>query len=113
MPSPGDEEEMEERNGRKGANEERKRKGGRNEKGYKKAEEFKKYLEGERSARDPRFDLKIFQYVQLYLFPSLPLSSASPFLRLACPSSRPLARQCCYHCLPLVFSTRCGKDTDE
>jgi len=66
---------MEIRNGRKGANEERKGQGRRNEKGYKKAEEFKKYLEGERSARDPRFDLKVFQYVYLYLylFPSFPL----------------------------------------
>jgi len=38
-----------------------------NEKGYKKAEEFRKYLDGERSARDPRFDLKVFQYVHLLL----------------------------------------------
>jgi hypothetical protein len=44
-----------------------KRREGRNEKGYKKAEEFRRYLDGERSARDPRFDLKVFQYV-----PSLP-----------------------------------------
>jgi hypothetical protein len=40
-----------------------KRKEGRNEKAYKKAEEFRRYLDGERSARDPRFDLKVFQYV--------------------------------------------------
>jgi hypothetical protein len=39
------------------------RRGERNEKGYKKAEEFRRYLDGERSARDPRFDLKVFQYV--------------------------------------------------
>jgi hypothetical protein len=37
--------------------------GERNEKGHKKAEEFRMYLDGERSARDPRFDLKVFQYV--------------------------------------------------
>jgi hypothetical protein len=43
------------------------RRGERNEKGYKKAEEFRMYLDGERSARDPRFDLKVFQYVYLLL----------------------------------------------
>jgi hypothetical protein len=54
------------------------RRGERNEKGYKKAEEFRNYLNGERSARDPRFDLKVFQYV-----PSFPL----PLLSSACSSS--------------------------
>jgi hypothetical protein len=44
-----------------------KRREGRNEKGYKKAEEFRRYLDGERSARDPRFDLKVFQYVHFLL----------------------------------------------
>jgi hypothetical protein len=32
-------------------------------KGYQKALEFRAYLDGGRSARDPRFDLKVFQYV--------------------------------------------------
>jgi hypothetical protein len=53
-----------------------KRKEGRNEKGHKKAEEFRKYLDGERSARDPRFDLKVFQYVSpAFTSFSPPLSS--------------------------------------
>jgi hypothetical protein len=72
LPSLGNEEE---------GNEVMKRRGESNAKGYKKAEEFRKYLDGERSARDPRFDLKIFQYV-----PSFP-----PLRVLSSP---------CFSCLP-------------
>jgi hypothetical protein len=58
--------------------------GGGNEKGHKKAEEFRRYLDGERSARDPRFDLKVFQYVPsfpplLLTFPPLVPPCASCF----------------------------------
>jgi hypothetical protein len=42
-------------------------------KGYQKALEFRAYLDGGRSARDPRFDLKVFQYVPLSLRLSSPL----------------------------------------
>jgi hypothetical protein len=60
--------------------------GGGNEKGHKKAEEFRKYLDGERSARDPRFDLKVFQYVPcfpplLLTFPPLVPPAFLPFYR--------------------------------
>ena len=30
-------------------------------KGWEKVAEFRRYLDGERSGRDPRFDLKVFQ----------------------------------------------------
>jgi len=56
---------------------------GRNEKGYKKAEEFRKYLDGERSARDPRFDLKVFQYVSSSSSSSSSSTSSSPSLLLS------------------------------
>jgi len=59
---------MEVRRGREEENELKRGREGRNEKGYKKAEEFRKYLDGERSARDPRFDLKVFQFVHFLLF---------------------------------------------
>jgi hypothetical protein len=45
-------------------------------KGQLKADEFRRYLEGPRSHRDPRFDLKVFQWVSLLLLRIL----ASPTL---------------------------------
>lgn len=65
-------------------------------KGQFKADEFRRYLEGPRSHRDPRFDLKVFQWV----------SSACPYSPLS--SFRALLSPTAFSFYPYLPSLRTG-----